>query len=230
VESKDAPIPDSLREEGFRIMWELHMEREEYREAMAICDIFSKRFPESQFAGNAFIGMARILEDEGKPAEAVAALRRILGLPKSLAKAEAQWRIAQIAEAKGSPVEGRTINEQSVKEYRICARKYPESEFAGPALGKIVDYHIETGDYRAANELLEQIFLDYRHEDFLAPMLMKWAILAYRTGDRNKARDKCRQIVLEFPNTAEAKEAIRLLKRLEGMEGAHKRVAFLPLS
>jgi len=217
VESEDAPIPLSTREEAYRIMWELYLEQGELSKAMAVCDVFSRNFPRSPLVGNALIGIAKVLENEGKLDEAVAVLRRILGMPSSLAQAEAQWLVARILEAKGA---GRaTISEAAVKEYRACATKYPGSEFAGRSLGKIVEYHIQTKDYSSADRMLEQIFLDYRDEPFLASMLLKWAIISYRTGDRRKAIDKCRQVVFEFPSTPEAKKALELIERLRAQEG-----------
>ena len=219
IEEEDAPIPQSLREKAYRLMWEMYLEQEEYGKAMAVCEIFSRKFPDSPLVGQALMGIAKVLQDKGDHQRAIGVLKKIIALADSFAKPEAQWRIAEIAQKTGLKGDGMTISEQAVKEYRTVAQKYPDSEFAGPALGKIVDYHIETKDYTAANELLEQIFLDYQDEKFLDSMLMKWVIVAYRTGDLQKARDKCQQLIFEHPGSKHAKKARSTLKKIQARLG-----------
>ncbi|NQT88571.1 outer membrane protein assembly factor BamD, partial [bacterium] len=108
-----------------------------------------------------------------------------------------------------------TVPEAAIQQYKVCAERYPESEFAGASLAKLVDYQVESRDYAQANELLEQIFQDYPDAPFLDSMLLKWVLVAYRTGDFAKAHAKCTQLMFEYPASSFAKKAESILPKLE---------------
>jgi TolA-binding protein len=135
----------------------------------------------------------------------------VLALPVSQVKAEAQYRIAQATEK----LDTANAAEQAIMEYKACAERYPDSPFAGEALGKLVDYHIEKKDNAAANDLLEQVFKDYPDAQFLDAMLLKWVLVAYRGGDPQKAYDKCTQLLFEYPESPYAERARAILPKIE---------------
>ena len=58
-----------------------------------------------------------------------------------------------------------------------------------------------------ADDLLDQIFIDYQDEDFLDEMLLKWIELAARSGDYAKARQKYVQLIAEYPGSESAQQA-----------------------
>ena len=47
-------------------------------------------------------------------------------------------------------------------------------------LGKLVQYHIESGDYIAATDMLEQVFEEHPDKQWLDGMLVRWVVMAYR--------------------------------------------------
>jgi TolA-binding protein len=47
-------------------------------------------------------------------------------------------------------------------------------------------------------------------------MLLKWVLVAYRSGDYPKARDKCTQLLFEYPESPYAQKAKQILPRIEG--------------
>jgi TolA-binding protein len=140
----------------------------------------------------------------------MAVLRQVLALPKSQAKAAAQFRIAEATEA--IPALG---PERAIQEYKLCAERYPDSEFAGPSLAKLIDYHIQHRDFDQAGELLSQIFQDHPDASFLDAMLLKWVLVAYQSGDYAKARDKCAQLLSEYPTSAYVSKAKDILPKIE---------------
>jgi TolA-binding protein len=142
--------------------------------------------------------------------EAIGIYRQILALTKSQAKPEAQYHIAEAVEAMTTPG-----SEAAINEFKLCAERYPDSEFAGASLAKLVDYHIETKDYGQANELLDQIFQDYPDAQFLDGMLLKWVIVAYRMNDFEKAYEKCSQLLFEYPESRFAERAKAILPKIE---------------
>ena len=208
---RSGDIPRSLTEEAFRTTWDLHIVADDFDAAIRTCEIFNRLYPESPFVDVALLQIGRIKEEKRLPLDAIAVYRRVLTLPVSQVKAEAQYRIAQATEK----LESANAAEQAIMEYKTCAERYPDSPFAGEALGKLVDYHFEKKDNAAANDLLEQVFRDYPDAQFLDAMLLKWVLVAYRGADYQKAYDKCTQLLFEYPESPYAERARAILPKIE---------------
>jgi TolA-binding protein len=204
-------IPAALTEEAFRTKWELHIVADDFNQAIQTCELFNRLYPESPFVDRALLQIGQIKEEKKLPDEAIRVYQRILALPASQIKPEAQYRIAQATEK----LQNSGAAEQAIVQYKLCAERYPESPFAGESLGKLVDYHIEKKDNTAANDLLDQIFQDYPDAQFLDAMLLKWVMVSYRTGDFQKAYDKCTQLLFEYPASPYAERARAILPKIE---------------
>jgi TolA-binding protein len=212
-----AAIDPALQEQAFKLKWELHIAQNDLTSAIATCQTFNKLFPNSPFVDQALKGIAEVKQKQGDLQGAIGVYQDILGLQNSLAKAEAQFRIAECTEemaAENPTIRGNPL-EASIPIYKIVADKYPDSPFAGPALGKIIDYHVESKDYAAANQMLEQVFQDYPDVDFLDAMLMKWVLVAYRMGDFKKAHERCSQLLFEYPDSTYAAKAREIMPKIE---------------
>lgn len=205
-----SPLPGEIKQDAFRLKWELHMAADDYTSAISTCQLFNRLYPDSPFVDQALMGIGNIKLENKLYEDASTIFRQVLNLQKSEAKAEAQFRIAECVEARRG-----TGTEAAIQEYKVCAERYPESPFAGQALAKLVDYHIETKDYAQAGDLLEQIFQDYPDAGFLDSMLLKWVILSYRAGDFQKAFDKCSQLVFEYPDSSYAAKAKQIMPKIE---------------
>ncbi len=230
----ETPIPSALKEEAFKLKWELYIVQEDYASAINTCQVFNRLYPDSPFVDQALLGIGRIRFDNKDYREATRVFEQILKLEQSLAKAEAQYMIAQCLEeqarqehlARGLARSQFIIPEPAIRQYKECADRYPDSSFAGESLAKLIDYYIETKDYAQASDLLDQVFVDYPDADFLDSMLLKWVIVAYRMGDYEKAYEKCSQLVTEYPNSTHAKQAHDLLDRIKStMERAAETVS-----
>jgi len=208
-------IPKSLTEEAFRTKWELHLVADEFDAAIRTCELFNRLYPESPFVDAALLQIGLVKEEKKLPHQAIAVYRRVLALAESQAKAEAQYRIARATEQLGQS----NSAEQAIVQYKLCAERYPDSPFAGEALGKLVDYHIDKRDYAAANDLLGQIFQDHPDAQFLDSMLLKWVMVAYRAGDAKKAYDKCTQLIFEYPESSFAERARTILPKIQQKAG-----------
>lgn len=207
IRTKD-PIPAGLRESAFKLKWELSLAMDDFQGAMATCKVFNRLYPESPLVDNALMGIGKVYMERKDPEEAARVFAQVLALPESHSKAEAQFLIAQIAEKGKNP-------ERAIQQYKICAKKYPDSEYAGLALGKVIDHHIKAKDYMIADDLLEQVFMDYQDVDFLDSMLLKWVLVAYRMGNHQKAYEKASQLIFEYPGSAHAAKAKAILPKIE---------------
>lgn len=208
---QSAQIPTGLTEDAFRTKWDLQIVADDFEGAIRTCELFNRLYPESPFVDRALLEIGRIKEETKAYAEAINVYRRVLSLPNSQIKAEAQFRIAQATEAQS----GKKGSEQAIAQYKLCAERFPDSPFAGESLGKLVDYHIEQKDYNAANDLLVQIFQDYPDAQFLDAMLLKWVIVAFRMGDVQTAYDKCSKLIFEYPSSPFAAKAREIMPKIE---------------
>ena len=204
-------VPVALQQDAFKLKWELHLAADDFGSAMATCTTFNRLFPDSPFADQALMGIGKIRMDNKQYQDALLVFRQVLSLPKSQAKAEAAFRIAQATELQSGPEH----KEAAVQQYKACAEHYPESEFAGAALAKLVDYYVETKDYSQANSLLEQVFQDHPDASFLDAMLLKWVLVAYRSGEVAKAYEKCSKLLLEYPESSYAAKAKQIMPQIE---------------
>jgi len=205
------PIPAALKQDAFKLKWELHIEADDLPSAIATCNLFNQLYPDSPFVDQALMGIGKIRMENKEYTQAQTVFQQVLRLAKSEAKAEAQFHIAEIAEMTTKPG-----SESAIQQYKLCAERYPQSEFAGASLAKLVDYHVETKDFAQANTLLEQIFQDYPDAPFLDSMLLKWVLVAYCSGDFQKASDKCAQLVFEYPASSYAEKAKQIMPKIEG--------------
>ncbi len=204
-------MPSALQQDAFKLKWELHIAADDFASAMATCSAFNRLFPDSPFADQALMGIGKIRMDSKQYNDAIVVFRQVLALPKSLAKAEAAFRIAQATELLAGP----DRKDAAVQQYKACAEHYPDSEFAGAALAKLVDYYVETKDFTQANSLLEQVFQDHPDAGFLDAMLLKWVLVAYRSGDVAKAYEKCSKLLLEYPESSYAEKAKQIMPQIE---------------
>ncbi len=223
------PVPDSLKEEGFRLKWELHIEEANYAEAIATCQVFHQLFPQSPLVDEAMMSIARIKLDVKDYRGAISIFEQVLKLNNSHAKAQAQFMIGQVLEeeakeaAIAAKAEGREppagvvagMPEPAVMAYRKVAEQYPDSEYAGRALGKLVDYYIEAEQYTQAADMLTRVFEEYPDAQFLDGMLLKAVLVSYRMGDYQKAYDRCNQLLVEYPSSQYAHDARNALERIK---------------
>lgn len=205
-------IPGKLKERAFRLKWELHLAEDEFSKAMATCNAFNRLYPESPLVDQALMGIGEVLLEKKDLTGAIRVFRQVVSLPNSHSKAKAQFKIAQVAE-KGDNPEG------AIREYLACAQRFPDSEYAGPSLARVIDHHVNNKDYAAADDLLEQVFVDYQDEDFLDRMLLKWVLVSYNTGNYQKAHAKCTQLISEYPGSPQAAKAETILPKIEKMLG-----------
>ncbi len=204
-----APLPPELVEKTYRIKWESEMVMNDYGAAIATCRQFNNLYPNSPLVDRALkeIGMIHLGRKDYRAASEI--FRQILNLANSQIKAEAQFRLAECAEKSNKKLSA------AIPLYQTCAERYPDSEFAGPALAKQIEYLFETKDYPAADALLERIFEEHPDAEFLDSMLIKWVLVAYKMRNYRKAYEKCSKLVFEYPSSPYASKAKKILQKLE---------------
>ncbi|NQT92067.1 MAG: tetratricopeptide repeat protein, partial [Lentisphaerae bacterium] len=236
--AESGPIPQELIEGAFKLKWELYLTAGELQAALTTCRMFARHFPHSKFVDQALLKIGAVHVEAEDYTAALSVFRSILSLPHSLAKPEAQFLIGEVTfqNALKTLKSGGTKTEedpevaamkQAVQHYKKCADLYPESEFAGESLAKLVDYYVQAGDLPAAEDLLEKVSVDYPDARFMDRMLLKWVLVSYKRGDIARAYEKCKELVYQYPESSYAGKARKLMpqleKRLGGGDGETKR-------
>lgn len=222
--SEEDPIPMESVQKAYQFKWQAQIVRGELGAAMNTCEVFNKRYPTSPLVDDALKEMGRIFLEAKQYDQAKRVFNQILSLKNSHAKAEAQFLMAECTEAEtlaavhsGSKrlEEGVTPERMAlsaaVPAYKKVSEQYPESAFAGKALAKVIDYYIETEDYATATHLLEKVFRDHQDEEWLANMLLKWVIVAYRQQNYALCEQKCNELIMNHPGSEAAGQAKNIL-------------------
>lgn len=214
--STDSTLDRALVEEALSVKWNLLLTQDKLGQAFGVCNTLVRLFPDSSLVDRALLkmGMAKM---EGKnPREAIGMFAAVIKLPKSDLKAEAQYNIGRAMELEAIAIAKRTkrpaVLGPAVMAYKNCAEHYPESTFAGDALGKIADYYVNAKDFNRAIELMEKVFQDYPDATFLDNMLLKWVVAAYQKGDYRMAKEKAEQLLSEYPDSKQAAKVKKFLK------------------
>jgi outer membrane protein assembly factor BamD (BamD/ComL family) len=222
-----AAVPDDQRQEAFRLRWELYLVQDDFAQAVATCRLFNQLYPDSPFVDQALLGIARTKLEQDEFGGARAIYEQILKLENSQVKAQAQYQLALTVELeaearakaeaarRGQDAPKNVISESAIKAYRQCAQKYPDSEYAGLALAKVIDYYIANKDYIRAEDLLNQVFQDYPDAEFLDAMLARWVKVAINMGNLQKAYDKASDLLFQYPQSKYAAQAKELLPKLQ---------------
>jgi TolA-binding protein len=228
-------LPGDLVENAFKLKWESELLKDDYRSATATCLAFNRLYPESILADQALMTLGRSLAKKGEFEEAVKTFQQVLKLENPISAAEAQYLIGTTLQTQAETaaeaqdmsnskwgaggLNAKTSLQQmmapAIAAYRTTYQRFPESSFAADALGRVVRYYVDTEDFAQAANLLETVFADYPDAAFLDEMLMLWAKVGYRMGDKETARAKLRQLVFDYPSSKHVGEARKKLAALE---------------
>ncbi len=217
--STDSSLDRALVEEALSVKWNLLLTQDKLGEAFDVCNTLIRLFPDSALVDRALLKMGLAKMESDNPREAIGLFTAVTKLPKSDLKAEAQYNIGQALELEAIEVAKQTkkppVLGPAIMAYKSCAELYPESTFAGDALGKIADYYVNSKDFDRAIELMEKVFQDYPDATFLDNMLLKWVVAAYQKGDYRLAKEKAEQLLSEYPDSKQAEKVKSFLEIID---------------
>jgi outer membrane protein assembly factor BamD (BamD/ComL family) len=105
--------------------------------------------------------------------------------------------------------------------YKTILTRYPECCRGFGAGLRCAEYLILKKEYTHAESLLAQLASDYPDSVPLWLLHDMWITLLMEVKDYTRARQQCERILLEFPETAEASRARRLITTLDAMDDKH---------
>lgn len=212
-----------LMEGAFKTKWELLLLQDKILDAIGVCQQLVRLFPDTPYAGQAFLQIGRIHLESEQYQEAIGIFNRTMTLTDPDIKAEAQYHIGLAMEAEalsrakasGSPAD----LAGAMTAYRNCADGYPDSPFAGQALGKVVRYYEQSKDYARAISTVQLILQDYPDAGWLDEVLLVGGAAAYRAGNLPLAGEWFGKIVAEYSQGQAAAKAAKFLAAVERKQG-----------
>jgi outer membrane protein assembly factor BamD (BamD/ComL family) len=201
-------LPADIVQQAFVLRWEMQILTDDLEGAIATCNAFNSRFPDSRYADQALLRIGQALIGVGEYEQARAVLAQIVSIEDQEAIAEAQFLIAKAIEAEAGSLE------PAIPTYESIATRFPQTTFAGEALGRLIQYHIDERDYVTAADMLRAVFEQHPDKDWLDAMLVRWAVMAYRQGDMKTSLEKAQRLLLEYPDSPQVGLMTQLVSRI----------------
>lgn len=217
LRSLRASIDQDMVEDAYHVKWELLLAKGDLGGAIRACRTLMSLYPQSSLTDVALLQIAKANIEAEDTQQALQILHGVLGIAASdEVKAEAQYLMGELMEGRVKKYARKEDRLKAmgaaVEAYKKCADDYPDSPFAGEALSKVIDFHLESKDYARCDEMLQMVFVDYPDAPFLDEMLLKWGVVLYRMKAYSQAADKLEELIRDYPNSGAAAKGQKILE------------------
>lgn len=191
-----------LLEETYVQLWKVYYSKGDYRGAVEVCRKLQANFPNSAFADDALMLMAKVSEEEKSFSKAISIYNNILRLSESPFKPEAQYHIALCYEkmAKGNKGASRWY-EKALSEYQKTFDEYPLTNYAAEAIVKIAAYYYHKKKYSRAIEIYNDLLAKYPDAEYVDVVLYNYGKCLYKMGNFRGAAQKFAEIISDYPDS-----------------------------
>ena len=206
-----------LLEETYVQLWQIYYEMDQLELAAAMCQRLQREFPSSGFVDDALLQLAGVVRKQGDLGRAIGIYSRLVEMPSSQLRGEAQFGIAECYEdmAKKATGPGATqLFDRSFQEYKKVFDSFPESGRVGEAVSKMANYYYQQKDYARAIDIFESVLNDHPDAKFLDVILFNYGRCLYRLDRKPDARQQFDQLIADFPESPLAADAKRISEAL----------------
>jgi len=204
-------------------------------EAIATFQQIVDNFPESDYALQAQLQIAKAYFDDGRHEEAEARYKEFIEThPTHGTVPEAMYQ-AGMCKFKEIPIRERdqTKTKEAAGYFELLINKFPDSPYAEQAQARldeckgklaahdfaVAEFYLEREDYRAALNRCSTILANYPGAGWDARALYCVGIANFHLDEPERAREALEQLVEEYPSDANAGSARGLLAKLQSGEG-----------
>jgi outer membrane protein assembly factor BamD len=209
---------------------EKELDRRRYEEARTAFKKIVERHPQSTYAARSrfLIGEAYYRESEFQ--KAIKEFETFLSFyPRHQIADLVQFRLAMSYYDQMKPVEqDQGIASKAMEAFRTLIREYPESRYAGDALGKVdicrgrlaqkelwvASYYINQGNPAAARQRLENVIKDYPRTLVIPEALYRLGEVYAGDGRLQDAQDTFRRLATEYSYTEWGRRANQRLQTM----------------
>ena len=206
-----------LLEETYVQLWNIYFEMDKLELAAAMCQRLAREFPESPFVDEALLQLAKVARKKGELNRAIGIYSRLVETKTSQLRGEAQFGIAEcyeeMAKAAKEP-QNEALYERAFQEYKKLFEAFPDSGRVGEAVAKMANFYYQKQDYARAVDVFETVLSEHPDAKYLDVILFNYGRCLYRMERKKEARARFDQLLGDFPESALAAEAKRIVEAL----------------
>lgn len=208
-----------LLEETYVQLWRIYFEMDKLELAASMCQRLQSEFPDSGFVDDALLQLANVTRKQGDLQRAVGIFYRLVQMPTSLLRGEAQFGIAECyeemakAQANNAPAQAQLFD-RAFQEYKKVYDQFPESGRVGEAVAKMANFYYQQKDYARAVEIFDSVLNQHPDAKFLDVILFNYGRCLYRMGKKAEARQQFDQLISDFPESPLAADAKKISEAL----------------
>lgn len=202
-----------MLEQTYVQLWQIYFEMDQLNMAAAMCQRLQREFPESGFLDDALLQLAEVARKQGDLNRAIGIYTRLVRMPTSQLRGEAQYGVAQCYEQRAEETEGPSasqLRDRAFQEYKRVYEEFPDSGRVGEAVAKMADYYYQQKDYARAIDTFETVLSSYPDAKFMDIILFNYGRCLYRIGRKTEARQRFDQLIAEFPDSEMATDAKKI--------------------
>lgn len=206
-----------LLEETYVQLWQIYFEMDKLELAATMCQRLQREFPNSGFVDDALLQLADVTRKQGDLQRAIGIYARLVNMPTSQLRGEAQFGIAECYEAMAqaaSGPQGAQLFDRSFQEYKKVYDQFPESGRVGEAVAKMANYYYQQKDYARAVDIFDSVLSQHPDAKFLDVILFNYGRCLYRMDRKGEARKQFDQLISEFPESPLAADAKKISEAL----------------
>ena len=206
-----------LLEETYVQLWRIYFAMDELDLALGMSERLRSEFPDSPFVDEAMLQQANVEKKRENYSRAINLYSSLSRLQNSDLRGEGQFQIGECYEAmalkSNAPSSG--LYEKAFLAYQGVYENFPESGRVGDAVAKMAAFYYQKQDYSRAVDVFENVLSDYPDANFLDVILFNYGRCLYKLGRKNEARRRFDQLINDYPESAIAPEAKKIVDALK---------------
>jgi TolA-binding protein len=194
-------------------LWNIYFAMDRLELAAAMCQRLQSEFPNSGFVDDALLQLADVAKKQGDLQRAIGIYTRLVGMPTSQLRGEAQFGVAECYEAMATKQEGAAaaqLQDRAFQEFKRVYDEFPDSGRVGEAVAKMANYYYVQKDYARATDTFETVLSNHPDARFLDVILFNYGRCLYRMERRAEAKQRFDQLISEFPESPLAADAKKI--------------------
>ena len=135
---------------------------------------------------------------------AIGIYTRLVAMPTSQLRGEAQFGVAECYEVMAGQQEGAAaaqLQDRAFQEFKRVYDEFPDSGRVGEAVAKMANYYYVQKDYARATDTFETVLSNHPDARFLDVILFNYGRCLYRMERRGEAKQRFDQLISEFPES-----------------------------
>ena len=224
VMSEVQKLGGRLLEETYVQLGTIYFEMDKLELAAAMAERLQREFPNSGFVDDALLRLADVARKQGNLNRAIGVYTRLVNMPTSQLRGEAQFGIAecyeiqadqaQAAATTGQSAQANQLYDRSFQEFKKVFDQFPESGRVGEAVARMANYYYRQKDYSRAIDTFETVLANHPDAKFLDVILFNYGRCLYRMNRRPEARAKFDQLIGDYPESPLAADAKKISEAL----------------